>query len=381
MERMNRERLYKDEDFMLEAIKLAKKGLGFTNPNPMVGAVIVKNGHIIGRGYHKAYGGLHAEREAIKDCKTKGNEKDLKGATIYVTLEPCCHYGKQPPCTMAIIEAGITRVVVGALDPNPKVCGKGIKILEEAGIKVDGPILNEACLEINDIFFHYMRYKKPLVTLKWAQTLDGKIACYTGESKWITGDEARQKVHMDRHKNMAILVGIGTLLKDDPMLNCRNETLEKVRHPLRIVLDSNLRTPFDSNFVKTATSYKSLIMTVSKDKDRIESYKKFGVDVVSLEADYEGRVNLVDAINYLGEKGIDSLIIEGGGEINYKALESRIVDKIQVYIAPKIFGGKDAITAVLGTGIASPKDAFKVGNLKVSRLGEDLLLEGDMEYS
>jgi len=190
-----------DEKFMLEAINQAKKGMGFTNPNPMVGAVIVKNGQIIAKGYHKKYGDLHAERDAIKNCIDAGKKEEMKGATIYVSLEPCCHYGKQPPCTNAIIEAGFKRVVYGSLDPNPLVAGKGLEILKLAGIKVIGPVLNEECLKLNDIFFHYITKKKPLVTLKIAQTLDGKIATYTGESKWITGEEARENVHIDRQKN------------------------------------------------------------------------------------------------------------------------------------------------------------------------------------
>lgn len=375
-----------DEYFMMEAIKLAKKGIGFTNPNPLVGAIIVKNGQVIGRGYHKKYGELHAEREAIKNCIEEGNKELMKGATIYVTLEPCCHSGKQPPCTEALIEAGFQRVVIGSMDPNPLVAGKGVEILKNAGIKVEGPVANKECLSLNKIFFHYITKKKPLVTLKVAETLDGKIATFTGESKWITSSKSREKVHFDRHKNMAILVGVATVLKDDPMLNVRLENLENVSNPIRIVCDTNLNTPIDSKLVQTAKQQETWIVTSIKEEKICAAFKELGVKIINdsslikVEKNGHKTIDLKALINYLGARGIDSLIVEGGGSINYSALEEKIVDQIQVYIAPKIFGGIEAKTAVEGQGVKLPKDAFIVENMELERIGEDLFIEGRVKY-
>ncbi|WP_287387355.1 bifunctional diaminohydroxyphosphoribosylaminopyrimidine deaminase/5-amino-6-(5-phosphoribosylamino)uracil reductase RibD [Lachnospira sp.] len=376
-----------DEMYMKEAIELAKKGIGFTNPNPLVGAVIVKNGQIIGRGYHKKYGQLHAEREAIKNCIEEGNAELMKGACIYVTLEPCCHTGKQPPCTEAIIEAGFERVVIGSMDPNPLVAGRGVEILKNAGIKVEGPVANKECLALNKIFFHYITKKKPLVTLKVAQTLDGKIATFSGESKWITSEKARERVHLDRHKNKAILVGVATVLKDNPMLNCRNKTLKEVSNPIRIICDTNLNTPIEANVVQTAKEQETWIFTAIKEEKICDRYKKFGVkiindsSVIKVEKNGHKAINLKALVDYLGANGIDSLIVEGGGTINFSALKEKIVDQIQVYIAPKIFGGIEAKTAVEGQGVEFPKDAFIVDNLELERIGEDILLEGNLKYS
>ena len=372
-----------DEEFMQEAIKLAKMGAGHTNPNPMVGAVIVKNGQIIGRGYHKQYGGLHAEREAIANCIESGNEEKMAEATIYVTLEPCCHTGKQPPCTDALIKAGFVRVVIGSFDPNPLVAGKGVRILQEAGIKVDGPVCEKECLKINKIFFHYITHKKPLVTLKVAETLDGKICTYSGKSKWITGDKAREKVHYDRNLNMAILVGVGTVLADNPMLNCRTTIVDNPRNPIRIVCDYHLRTPIDSNLVITANDIPTWIFTGEQNEKKLLPYKNVGVKIIN-DARFNNKkegISLAEIIGYLGEKGIDSLIIEGGGQINFSALNEKIVDKVQVYMAPKIFGGKDAKTGVEGCGVETPDDAYLLENLEIEKLGVDYLFEGDVRYS
>ena len=206
-----------DEFYMKRAIELAKRGTGWVNPNPLVGAVIVKDDRIIGEGWHRKYGELHAERDALSRCM-----EDTRGATIYVTLEPCCHHGKQPPCTEALVQAGISRVVIGSMDPNPLVSGKGVKYLEEHGIKVEGCVCNEECLAMNYVFFYYIRNKEPYVVMKTAQTLDGKIATYNGLSKWITGEQARENVHADRHRYAAIMVGVGTVIADNPMLDCRS---------------------------------------------------------------------------------------------------------------------------------------------------------------
>ena len=231
-----------DKYYMKTAIDLAKKGYGYVSPNPVAGAVIVKNGRIIGEGFHEKYGSLHAERNALASCT-----EDPEGATMYVTLEPCCHYGKQPPCTEAIIDAKLARVVVGTRDPNPLVAGKGINILKEHGISVTEDVLKEECININEIFMHYIQSKTPFVCMKYAMTMDGKIACYTGDSKWVTGETARNHVHHQRHKYTAIMVGIGTVLADDPLLTSR---IENGRDPVRIICDTYLRTPPGSQIVK-----------------------------------------------------------------------------------------------------------------------------------
>lgn len=226
----------RDRDYMRMALEEAVKGEGWTNPNPMVGAVIVKDGRVIGKGFHERYGRLHAERNAIADCR-----ESMEGATIYVTLEPCCHHGKQPPCTEAIIRERFARVVIGSDDPNPLVAGKGVRILREHGIQVDTGVEKEACDALNPVFFHYIRTGRPYVAMKYAMTADGKIATYTGASKWITGEAARQEVQKARHRYAGIMVGVNTVLADDPMLNCR---LPGGHSPVRIICDTHLRTPW-----------------------------------------------------------------------------------------------------------------------------------------
>lgn len=241
-----------EEQFMKRAIELAKQGVGWTAPNPLVGAVVVKNGRVIGEGYHRKYGELHAERNALAACT-----EDPAGATLYVTLEPCCHYGKTPPCTEIIIEKKIAKVVIGSRDPNPKVAGKGARILREHGINVVEDYMREACDALNPVFFHYITTKTPYVVLKFAMTLDGKIATRTGASKWITGEAARNHVHQLRGRYAGILAGIGTVLADDPMLNCR---IDGAHQPLRIILDSHLRIPMGSRLVRSAKEYPLLIV-------------------------------------------------------------------------------------------------------------------------
>ena len=255
-----------EEKYMRRAIELAKKGSGHVNPNPLVGAVIVKDGEIIGEGYHECYGQLHAERNAIASLT-----ESAEGATIYVTLEPCCHYGKTPPCTEAIIEQKIKRVVIGSRDPNPKVSGKGIKMLQEAGIEVIEDFMREECDRLNPVFFHYITTKTPYVVMKYAMTLDGKIATKTGASKWITGEPARQEVQHMRHRYMGIMAGIGTVLADDPMLNVR---VEGWKSPVRIVCDSSLRIPLDSQIVRSAKEYRTIVAYAGREENEEITEKK-----------------------------------------------------------------------------------------------------------
>ncbi|KPU44005.1 riboflavin biosynthesis protein RibD [Oxobacter pfennigii] len=357
-----------DIEYMKLAIKLAKKGCGWVNPNPMVGAVIVKDGNVIGKGYHQKYGELHAERNAFASCKTSPS-----GATIYVTLEPCCHYGKTPPCTDAILNSGIRRVVIGSCDPNPLVAGKGIKLLRSRGIEVTEGILKDECDTLNESFFHYIQSKTPYVIMKYAMTLDGKIATRTGKSQWITGERARQRVHEDRHRYSAIMVGIGTVLLDDPMLTCR---LDNNRNPLRIVCDTRLRMPLASRLVTSAKSIGTLIATAVPDQEKHQPYLEAGCDIMVLPLK-DGHIDLNCLMIRLGERKIDSILLEGGSTLNWSALKSGIVNKVQAYIAPKMFGGSGQ-TPVSGLGVDCPDEAFKLSKPTVIRVGEDILLESEV---
>ncbi len=352
---------------MRYAAELARGGTGFVNPNPLVGAVIVKNGRIIGCGYHQRYGQLHAERNAFASCT-----ESAEGADMYVTLEPCCHYGKTPPCTEAVIENKIRRVFIGSSDPNPKVAGKGAAILREHGIEVVEGILREECDALNEIFFHYISKQTPFVILKYAMTADGKTATYTGASKWITSEESRHHVQHTRKRTAAIMAGIGTVLADDPLLTCR---LEDPGTHARIICDSRLRIRTDCNIMKTAADVPTYIATVSDDDEKAAELEKLGARIVRTSSD-DGRVNLRELMKYLAvNEHIDSILLEGGSELAYSALKSDIVSKLQVYMAPKIFGGTNAKSAVGGTGIALPDDAFKLSDPEVTAIGEDILIE------
>ena len=354
-----------DQNYMLQAIQLAKQGEGWTNPNPMVGAVIVKNGRIIGKGYHKKCGELHAERNAIASLT-----ESAEGATIYVTLEPCCHYGKTPPCTEAIIEQKIKRVVIGSRDPNPKVSGKGIKMLQEAGIEVIEDFMREECDRLNPVFFHYITTKTPYVVMKYAMTLDGKIATKTGASKWITGEAARAEVQHMRHRYMGIMAGIGTVLADDPMLNVR---VEGWKSPIRILCDSGLRIPLDGQIVKSAGKYRTIVAYA--DSENTEAKRKrlheMGVETICCP-DENNQVDLKKLMKYLGEEGIDSILLEGGGTLNDSALRAGIVQEVQAFIAPKLFGGMNSKTPVEGIGVRFPSEAVKLKCVDICQVGEDI---------
>lgn len=359
-----------DTKYMELALELAQKGRGWVAPNPMVGAVIVKDGKIISEGYHKKYGELHAERNALVNATTS-----VKGATMYVTLEPCCHVGKTPPCTEAIIESGISRVAVGSTDPNPLVSGKGIEILRNHGIEVIEGVLKQQCDKLNQVFFHYIGTGKPFVVMKYAMTMDGKIATYTGRSKWITGEIARNNVQQSRHEYTAIMVGIGTVLSDNPLLTCR---MENGKNPIRIICDTQLKIPFDSEIVKTAKEVPTIIATANIDKVRQEFLEKSGCKVLVLPK-RKSHVDLVALMTELGDLRIDSILLEGGGTLNWSALESGIVQKVQCYIAPKLFGGRNAKTPVGGQGVIEPNKAFELIHTTVTQIGEDFLLESEVK--
>lgn len=370
----------RDEEYMRLALELAEKGCGWTSPNPMVGAVIVKDGRIIGFGWHERWGTPHAERNALASC-----QESPKGGTMYVTLEPCCHHGRQPPCTDAILEAGISRVVTGSSDPNPLVAGKGIQRLREHGVEVTEHVLKEECDRINQVFFHYIQTKRPYVVMKYAMTMDGKIAAYTGASKWIAGKEARNHVQMQRHRYTGIMAGVGTVLADNPLLTCRiwdsggrGQMLEEVRNPVRIICDTDLRTPLTAQVVSTAEQAPVILATCCRDLERRRLYEEKGCRILLTDRK-DGHVDLRQLMEKLGQEQIDSILLEGGGTLNWAALKAGIVKKVQAYIAPKLFGGQEAKTPVEGLGVSSPAAAFCLRNSSITRLGDDFLIESEVE--
>lgn len=364
---------------MRRAIELAKKGGGFVHPNPLVGCVVVKDGQIIAEGYHEKYGGFHAERNALTYCKT-----ETKDALLYVTLEPCCHYGKTPPCTEIIIEKGIKKVFVGILDPNPLVAGKGVKILQDAGIEVEVGLCEDEIREMNKVFLKYITTKRPYVIMKTAMTIDGKIAAYTGDSKWVTNEESRKMVHQLRSEMAGVVVGINTVLADDPMLTCR---LEGNHHqPVRIVVDSKLRIPVDCQLVKTANQFKTIIaqadFTDNTELDNDKDLARKRADLADLGcelihcASTNGHVDINDLMIKLGAQGIDSLLLEGGGTLNAAFLEAGCVDEVWAFIAPKIIGGSESKTPVAGKGIDMMCDAIILQDIDIQNINGDILIKG-----
>nr|WP_231549451.1 MULTISPECIES: bifunctional diaminohydroxyphosphoribosylaminopyrimidine deaminase/5-amino-6-(5-phosphoribosylamino)uracil reductase RibD [Carnobacterium] len=354
--------------YMRMALDLARKGKGWTTPNPLVGAIIVKGGRVIGQGYHQKYGQPHAEVNAIASAK-----EDVTGATLYVTLEPCSHFGKTPPCSDLLIDKNIKRVVVGTLDPNPLVAGKGIERLRSNGIEVVTGVLEEESQKLNEIFIKYIVTKEPFVVMKNAMSLDGKIATVTGESQWISGESSRKQVHSLRHELAGIMVGIETIIKDDPQLTSR--TLNS-RNPIRIVVDSQLRIPIASKVLTQQDKAKTIVATTRRaNKEKLDTLKQMDIEVL-VTKEKGGRVDLKELMKLLGAKGIDSILLEGGANLNFSALEEGIVDKIQSYIAPKIIGGKEAKTAVEGAGVHSLKNAFQIDRMTPVMVGEDLFVEG-----
>lgn len=356
---------------MEKALELAKKGRGKVNPNPLVGAIIVKNNKIIGCGYHKKIGGPHAEIEAINSCN-----ESIEGSTLYVTLEPCFHYGKTPPCVDKIIECKFSKVVIGSLDKNPLVYKKSIDKLERYGIEVKSKVLEEKCNKLNEVFMKYIETKEPFVVLKSAITLDGKIATSNGESKWITDDESRKIVHKLRNELTGIMIGVNTVIVDNPSLTC---SIEGGRNPIRIIVDSKLRIPINSKIVKTAKEVKTIVAT-TKDCDLMKKsqLENLGVEVLIVN-DLNEKVNLKILMKELGKKNIDSILLEGGGELNFSALEAGVVNKLMIFMAPKILGGRNSKTFIEGNGIKSLKDSYKISNLVIRHLKNDILITGYIE--
>mgnify|MGYP003047816090 CR=1 FL=1 len=355
-----------DRDYMLRAIELAKGGLGWTSPNPLVGAVIVKDGRIIGEGYHERCGKLHAERNAIASLT-----ESAEGATLYVTLEPCCHYGKTPPCTEAILEQKIARVVIGSRDPNPLVAGKGAAILRAAGVRVEEDFMREECDALNPVFFHYITKKTPYVVMKYAMTMDGKTSTSSRQSKWITGEQAREHVHKTRNRLSAVMTGLGTILADDPQLTCR---IPDGRNPARIICDTHLRTPLTSNVIITAPHVRTILATCCQDPDAMAPYEDAGCEILVLP-EKDGHTDLQVLMKRLGGMDIDSILLEGGSALNWSALDQGIVHKLQAYIAPKVFGGQKGLSPIGGTGVGMPESAFLLDSPRITVLGRDILLE------
>jgi diaminohydroxyphosphoribosylaminopyrimidine deaminase/5-amino-6-(5-phosphoribosylamino)uracil reductase len=377
-----------DADWMAHASRLALRGEGAVGPNPLVGAVVVRDGKLLGEGWHERWGGPHAERNALAHCT-----ESPAGSTVYVTLEPCCHHGKTPPCTEALIEARVARVVVGLTDPNPLVAGRGIAQLRAAGVEVTTGVLADELARQNRVFLKFITERRPWVVMKSAMTLDGKIATASGHSHWVTGPEARQRVHEMRRRYMAIMVGIGTVLADDPMLNCRlplQPTTEQPagtscrmvsldgssRQPIRIVVDSLAHTPLESKLVQTARPQRTVLAhTIDAPAERLEALRAAGVETW-LCTSSEGHVDLDDLMVQAAAAGIDSILLEGGGMLNAGMLRAGEVDEVACFIAPKFVGGRDAKTPVEGRGVVTMDEAWPIEGLEVEHVGQDLLVTG-----
>ncbi len=361
-----------DYKHMKRALELAKLGEGKTSPNPMVGAVVVKNGEIVGEGYHQEYGGPHAEVFALEEAGKKA-----VGADIYVTLEPCSHYGKTPPCAQKLIDTGIKKAVVAMVDPNPEVSGRGIEMLREAGIKVELGLLKNEAQKLNEIFLKYIQSDYPFVFLKKAQTLDGYIASKTGDSKWITNSAARLEGHKLRHRIDAIMVGIGTVLADDPSLTARLDTREGI-DPLRIILDPDLEIPINARIINQKSTAKTLIITAQNDepdilakKERLLKLKQ--VDIISFAAENK-YFDLREILKTLKKRKISSLLVEGGAKLSHTFLKENLVDKFYYFIAPKIYGGSDGIASFCGKGPKLMSDTVELKILEQKLLEDNILL-------
>ncbi len=360
-------KIFDDNYYRRMAISLAGKGIGKTNPNPMVGAVIVKDGKIIGRGYHKKCGDYHAEINAINNVRGS-----IRGSTFYITLEPCSHYGRTPPCVDTLIKKGLKRVVVSTPDPNPEVNGKAIKILRSKGIKVDVGILDTECRKLNEHYFKFIKSGIPYVTVKYAQTLDGRIATTTGDSQWISSDASRKYVHVLRNTNDCVIVGAGTVTADNPQLTVRHI---KGKNPLRIIVDSKLRIPIKSSVLADDNPHQTIIATTSKaPAGKITAIKKLGVEVLVVKKERNGGVSLSSLLKELGKREIMSVLVEGGSEIITSLLKTNIVDKMIIPIAPMIIG--KGLEAIGDLNINNIKDSIKFSSFKTMKKGEDFIFEG-----
>jgi len=360
-----------DEYWMRRALRLAEKGRGRTSPNPMVGAVLVKNGNVVGEGYHAKAGEAHAEIVALQQAR-----EETRGAVLYLNLEPCTHYGKTPPCAPQVIQSNIKRVVIGMEDPNPLVKGKGVETLKRAGLKVEVGILEKECRRLNEAFCKYILKKEPFVMLKVAATLDGKIATRNGDSKWISGEASRHLVHQLRDQVDGVLVGIGTVLKDDPRLTAR---IRKGRDPYRIILDSQLKTPEEAKVIGTSPSKTIFASTEIAPKDKIEKLEKKGAQVLLFDSK-RGKINLKSCLSKLGEIGMMSLMVEGGSQVNGSFLDEGLIDKLLLFLSPKIMGDPQALGIFGGKAVSSVQETIAFKEMKTRKVGKDILLESYFEW-
>ena len=361
------------ENYMKTAIKLARKARGRTSPNPMVGALVVKNGKIVGRGFHPEAGKPHAEVYALREAGDQARQ-----ATMYVTLEPCNHQGRTPPCTEAIIDAGISRVVIGMEDPNPRVAGKGIARLKKAGIETISGILEDSCRRLNEAYIKYITTGTPFVTLKIAASMDGRIATHTGHSHWISNEKSRRYVHQLRDENDAILIGIGTLLQDNPRLTTRLPQ-KKGRNPYRIIVDSRLRTPLHANIFGEDAREKLILATNCKKHAELKLYQDRVYHLLQVPADELGQLDLKILMEKLAGLEIMSVLIEGGSEISGSAVDAGIVDKICFFYAPLLIGGRGSTGMMGGRGIEFIPEAWRIKDLKIKRFGTDICVEGYLQ--
>jgi diaminohydroxyphosphoribosylaminopyrimidine deaminase/5-amino-6-(5-phosphoribosylamino)uracil reductase len=360
-----------DELYMRKALELAEKGRGRVEPNPMVGAIVVKDGVVLSEGWHENFGGPHAEVTAIERAGDRA-----EGATLYVTLEPCAHYGKTPPCVEKIISSGIRKVVFPIMDPNPLTSGKGRQGLQEAGIEVVEGVLKEEAKKLNAPFFKLMTTGMSYVIAKWAMSLDGKTATYTGDSRWVSSKESREYVHKIRSQVDAVVVGINTVLRDDPLLTSRIQGSIPPRRTKRIVLDSQARLPMGCKLLATLGEAEVVVATTaSAPREKVEGLKKAGCEVLTLKGDEKG-VDPAEFLKVLGQRQFTNILLEGGGSLTASFFERGLVDKVIVFIAPKIIGGAEAKSPVGGKGVASVKEALRLEEVKTMRVGEDVLIEG-----
>lgn len=371
MNRKNGDFLSYDEKYMRLAMQLAGNAIGRTSPNPLVGAVIVKDNRVVGCGWHRKAGTPHAEVHALNQARELA-----QGADVYVTLEPCAHYGKTPPCAKALVEAKVKNVYGGLLDVNPKVAGKGFKILEDAGIHVEYGFLQDELRKQNEVFFKWIEHKKPFVVLKAAMTLDGKIATATGQSKWITNETSRAYGYKLRDIYDGIMVGINTVIEDNPMLTAR---VDGGKNPIRIVVDSSLRIDINANVVQDKSA-KTIVATTDKaDKDKILKLQAQDIDVIVVDKDENDKVDIEKLLDILGQQNICSILVEGGATLSGSFVAKKLVDKVYFFIAPKIVGGKEAKTPVAGTGILNLQEALALKDIQIEKLEEDILIIGRVD--
>lgn len=371
MNRKNGDFLSYDEKYMRLAMQLAGNAIGRTSPNPLVGAVIVKDNRVVGCGWHRKAGTPHAEVHALNQAGELA-----QGADVYVTLEPCAHYGKTPPCSKALVEAKVKNVYGGLLDVNPKVAGKGFKILEDAGIHVEYGFLQDELRKQNEVFFKWIEHKKPFIVLKAAMTLDGKIATATGQSKWITNETSRAYGYKLRDIYDGIMVGINTVIEDNPMLTAR---VDGGKNPIRIVVDSSLKIDINANVVQDKSA-KTIVATTDKaDKDKILKLQAQDVDVIVVDKDENDKVDIEKLLDILGQQNICSILVEGGATLSGSFVARKLVDKVYFFIAPKIVGGKEAKTPVAGTGILNLQEALALKDIQIEKLEEDILIIGRVD--